>query len=152
VTDLHYLRSVGRALRSAAALGLLALAGCYQVEDQAGGKTYSVALWVPGVVVLSGLALLAAGVLSFRRWNKPLGVLLMVVGPVLAVAVPPMMLLNKVVVDDRHFEVTDCFLWMIDRHDVAYDDVLGARLDLEKKQTRSAGKVKKYRPQTERIF
>ena len=34
VTDIH-LRSVGRAVRSAAALGLLALAGCYQEEDQA---------------------------------------------------------------------------------------------------------------------
>ncbi len=114
------------------------------MSEHDGVKTYSVALWVPGLVALAGLAVLGLGVLVFRRWHKPLGVLLMVVGPVLAVAVPAMMFLNKVVVDDKHFEVVDCFLWNIERHDVAYDDVRLAYLQVEKKQTRSAGEVKKY--------
>jgi hypothetical protein len=114
------------------------------MSEDGGTKTYSVALWIPALVALVGLALLAAGVLSFRRWNRPLGVLLMIVGPILTLCVPVMMLLNKVTVDDKHLEVRDIFLWNVEHHYVNFDDVTGANLSVQRTQTRSAGQVTKY--------
>jgi hypothetical protein len=91
------LRPVRGAVPGAAPFCLL-LAGCYIREEQDGATTFSMALWIPALVALSGLALLGIGVLVFRRWHKPLGVLLLIAGPVLLVCVPPMMILNKVTV------------------------------------------------------
>ncbi len=123
---------------------LLALAGCYTMREHEGGKTYSVAWWFPLTMALAGLVFLGLGIRAFRRFHKPIGILLMIFGPFLTLAVPPMMLLNKVTVDDQHFEVVDCFLWNLERNYVVYDEVLGARLDILKTQTQSAGEVKKY--------
>jgi hypothetical protein len=131
------------ALRAAPG-ALLLLTGCYTISEDGNSRTYTFAFWVVGLVALVGVAFLAASVLSFRRWNKPLGVLLAIAGVLFAVAIPVMLLLNRVTVDDKHLEVRDIFLWNVEHHSVNFDDVTAANLSVQKTQTRSAGQVTKY--------
>jgi len=118
------------------------LAGCYAVSEQDGVKTYAFAGWVPAVLFLSGLAAGYGGVQAFRFWNRSVGVWLVIAAVLFGILVPVMILLNKVTVDDRHFVVQDVYLWFLEHNDVAYDDVLGARLAAERTRSRGGENTK----------
>jgi hypothetical protein len=139
---LAFLRDPRRVIADVLPVILLAVAGCYTMDERDGVKTYAFAGWVPACVALVGLAIIGAGVLALRRSRRGMGILLIVVGVFFGVLVTGLILYNRVSVDDRHLVVRDFYL-SPEYHDVVFDEILSARLDSQRIRTRS-GETMKY--------
>src|SRR5262245_61181505 len=63
------------------------------------------------------------GLVCYRYWDKRKGVLGFVLGPLFIVVATPALVLNRTVVDSRHFESVEGLAWASERHHVPFDEV-----------------------------
>ncbi len=114
-------------------LVLLLVAGCGR-QPQGDGAIYAVQWWVPWAVGFFGLLFVPLGLLIRRRTIY--GWILMVVGPLLALLIAPMVATDKVTVDKDRFQNVHGFWWSKDIETVYYKDVRQMTVREEVKQGR----------------
>jgi hypothetical protein len=117
-------------------------AGCYQKVSENGNLTFSFQPWVALLVGFGGLAAVPVGMLVFRK-QRFRGVLLMIIGPLLAVAVAPGLYLDRVIVNQEGFYSRHGFWWSPSVHQIRYEELATVRLVIEEKTGRR-GKTYSY--------
>lgn len=122
----------------------LAAVGCIEKAAGADGTVYSFQTWIPALLVVAGVAGVPGGILLFRRKSRFWGVVLVVVGPVIASVVAPGMFLDKVVVGEDGFTSRHGFWWNPSIHTVRYDDLSQVRLTVEERSGRRGKKYSYY--------
>lgn len=100
----------------------LMLSGCVEKTEEAGRSTYGFAGWVIALVIIGGLVSVPLGWVV-RRLSERWGWVLMIVGPIALVIVAPALFLDRVVVDNQHFEARYGFWFAPTTHDLTYADV-----------------------------
>lgn len=126
------------------ALPFLLLTGCVDRTTNGGTTTYTFALWIVGVAVLLGLALIAIGYFTRKKgpvWKTVFVILLGVV--VIAIGVP-MMWLDRVEVDDEHFVSTHGLPWDRKTHDVRFDQLQGIQVEMVVTKQKNGAEKKSY--------
>jgi hypothetical protein len=106
------------------------LSGCVDRSTEGNTSVYTLSLWILGVAILGGLALIAIG--FFTRKNPPRwrAYLPIVFGLALIVVGVPMMRLDRVEVDEDHFTSTHGLPWDRVRHDVRFDQLREIRIEV----------------------
>ena len=135
---------VGRhLLRALAGLLLCALAGCVDRSNDGKTSVYSFALWAIGIFALLGLGLIGVGVLTLKRqrWGA---ILTMVLGVVAIIAAVGMMRLDRVVVDDEHFESSHGLPWDRVSHNHRFDELREIRVEVKETKSRSGTTKRNY--------
>ena len=100
----------------------LSLTGCQTRAENNGQIVYEFAGWLRLLVPLAGVVVIPAGWL-IRRSVQRIGWGLICLGPVLLVIVAPAMFVDRVVVDELHFECRTGLWWSPSRYDVRFDDL-----------------------------
>src|SRR5262245_61012085 len=86
------------------------VAGCYERTENGDQSVYTYPIWLLALVAGGGLLALPAGWFLRRLkydiagLKKKLSVILMILGPVIAIVIVPAMSTDRVVVDSKHFE------------------------------------------------
>jgi hypothetical protein len=137
---MHTLRKFGR--RRAAAIGVLAIAGCYDKAQSGQDVVYSFQLWVFAAVLAAGLAVIAVGAL-FARMDRFRGVLLAGVGVLLLGFGAPQVMLDRVIVGPDRLYLNTGFWFSPNRHQVRFSDIARATVEVKVERTRS-GEYKSY--------
>jgi hypothetical protein len=132
------------AAASVALVLLLGAGGCVDRSVRGDSTTYDYAWWVPALTLVSGLILFPAG-LVLRKRSGRLGAGMLILGPVLALLVFPMVLLDKVKVDAQHFEDRYGFWFAPTRHNVRFDDLKEVRLVTYEERGRRGRKTTKQK-------
>ena len=132
------------AAASLAVLVLLTAGGCVDRTVKGDATTYDYSWWVPVVTLLSALAAFPLG-LVLRKRSTRMGGGLLVVSPVLAFLVFPMLLLDKVRVDAQHFEDRYGIWFAPSTHNVRFDDLREIRLVTYQERTRRGGRTTKQK-------
>jgi hypothetical protein len=133
-----------RAAASIAVVILLTAGGCVDRTVSGDSTTYDYSWWVPVVTLLSSLVAFPVG-LVLRKRSGRMGGGLMVMAPVLAFLVFPMLLLDKVKVDAQHFEDRYGFWFAPSTHNVRFDDLKEMRLVTYQVRTRRGGRSTKQK-------
>jgi hypothetical protein len=128
------------AAASVAIVILLAAGGCVDRTASSDATTYDYAWWVPVVTLVSALAAFPIGLVLRNRRGR-IGGGLLVLSPVLAFLVFPMLLLDKVKVDAQHFEDRYGLWFMPSSHNVRFDDLREIRLVTYQQRTRRGGRT-----------
>jgi hypothetical protein len=93
-----------KVIATLALLGLLGLAGCYDVVHESDTRIYRFKLWVPLAVGLGGLV--AVRLAAFLRDKSLRGALFFALGGVAMVAAAPIMYIDRLVVSDLQIELS----------------------------------------------
>ena len=123
---------------------LLGAGGCVDTTVSGDATTYDYSWWVPLVTLVSSLVAFPIGLVMRKRSGR-IGGGLMVMSPVLAFLVFPMLLLDKVKVDAQHFEDRYGFWFAPSRHNVRFDDLKEIRLVTYQQRTRRGGRTTKQK-------
>jgi hypothetical protein len=129
---------------SIATVILLSAGGCVDRSVNGDATTYDYSWWVPVLTLVSSLVAFPIG-LVLRKRSGRIGGGLMVMAPVLAFLVFPMLLLDKVKVDAQHFEDRYGFWFAPSRHNVRFDDLKEMRLVTYQQRTRRGGRTTKQK-------
>jgi hypothetical protein len=105
-----------------------ALAGCGHRHLDDDRILYAYDWWLGPLIVLLGLACVPAGWQLRREGKAAFAYALMVAGPLAALALAPGAFLNKVEIDQEHFEVRHGFWWAPTVHSVRFQDLTDIRL------------------------
>ncbi len=97
--------------------------GCYEHTSKGEQSVYHFAWWV-GPAIICASILGAVGAWFLREWSMKLAIGLMIAAPLAAIFIAPAMFLDKVVVDDHHFEARYGFWFNPTRHDIRFEDLL----------------------------
>lgn len=120
------------------ALGLCVLGGCVDHTTRGTSTIYHYSWWCGPLALVGGLLFVPGG-LMLRRWNERLGLAMLFLSPVLLIGVVPGAYLNRVVVDDDHFEVRNGIWFIPERADVKFADASSVRF-LERRTLRGKRK------------
>jgi hypothetical protein len=141
------MRNTNRGRLAAVAIVLLlglGTGGCVDRSVSGDTTTFDYAWWVPVTTLLSGLILFPAGLVVRKRSGR-LGGAMLIFGPVLALLVFPMVLLDKVKVDAQHFEDRYGFWFAPTKHNVRFDDLKEMRLVTYQERGRRGRKTTKQK-------
>jgi hypothetical protein len=125
------------------ALALTFVAGCYRVHQQDGAETICFEWWIPAVAALGGIGVAVSAAYFWVRGDKKVGGLLALISLMLFILVLPSTLLNRVVIDDQHLEVTDVFFLTWEHDSVHFDEIRAYQVLVQTTETKR-GPVNKY--------
>jgi hypothetical protein len=125
----------------AVALVATLFAGCIDQQRQGPATVYTFSWWAMVLPPVGGLALIGLSIwrFRFRRFAAIGGIL---AGLILTFFVTPLMIGDRVVVDDDHFERT-AGLWDRSTQSVRFDEVRSMTLEVQERQGRT-GVSKSY--------
>jgi hypothetical protein len=126
-------------------LSLLAITctGCVRESTNGGSRIFQYALWVPGLILLGGLAAAAIG-WTLRQKSGRFGWGFLIAGPVAALVFAPSMFLDRVTVDEAGFSRRSGLYGMTSVQDVKYSNVTEMRLITEEGRGRRGRKTINY--------
>ena len=120
------------------------LSGCYKRVSENGNTTISFESWVPLLIAVGGLFAVPIGLLLFTKKQKFWGIVLIILGPLAAIALAPGMFQDHVVVSKDHFFSRHGFWWSPITHEVKYDDLNRVHVTVEEKTGRRGRKSYSY--------
>jgi len=110
--------------------GLLLLSGCVSKSVSDSEATFRYSLWLPISILVAGVVFVPIG-LAVRQIKAALGWILMIAGPIVALAFAPSLVLERVVVNDQGFAVHSGIWGMTANLEVAFDSVKSCRIAQE---------------------
>jgi hypothetical protein len=117
-----------------AVLVLGAGSGCVSQRIDGGTTIYTFGWWIAPAIILAGVVAAAAG-WFLCEYDKRLGYGLLVGVPLALLLFIPALFVNRVTVDDNHFEVTNGWWWSPNRHSIHFDDL--EKIDLYEHEHRT---------------
>lgn len=112
------------------ALCCFLMAGCVAKSASEGGVSVHYGRWFPIAILVAGILVIPIGIVV-RRISTRIGWLLIVAGPIAALAFAPSLLLERAFVDDQGFEVHSGIWGMTATEKVAFNAVKSFRITQE---------------------
>lgn len=112
----------GRLLAGLALVLICLISGCHEHTVEGRQSVYRFAPWVGVSVIAGGLLAVPLGWV-LRKWSGKWSFVLILMGPFVLVMVAPSMYLDRVVVDDDHFEVRYGIWWSPSVHNLRFADL-----------------------------
>src|SRR5436309_1321513 len=102
-------------------LTCLFLTGCVEESVSGDESTFRFARWIPLAAAAAAIAATVGGV--FLRSVSRYGWILLIGGPLFLIVVVPGLFMERVIVDDKHFDLQTGFWFAPTRHVVQFKDL-----------------------------